>query len=123
MKKWIVIIMLCALTMSGCASVGKEIHQSNVDQLQKGKTTKDQVTQMFGQPDTTYFDRDGRLVYTYSASKMSPSVYSFIPVVNLVHNEYKMKNQMLVVMFSKDGVVEEYSFTNPDKTISSGIVP
>jgi len=123
MEKWIIVIMLCSLVMSGCASVGREIHQSSVDQLQKGKTTKDQVVQMFGQPDTTYFDKDGRLVYSYSASKMSPSVYSFIPIVNIIHNEYKMKNQVLVIMFSKDGVVEEYSFTNPDKTISAGIVP
>lgn len=123
MKKWIVVIMLCSFVIAGCASVGKEIHQSSVDQLQKGKTTKNQVIQTFGQPDTTTFDKDGRLVYSYFASKMSPSVYSFIPVINIVHNEYKMKNQMLVIMFSKDGVVEEYSFTNPDKTMSYGIVP
>ena len=123
MKQWIVVIMLCTFVIAGCASVGREIHQSSVDQLQKGTTTKDQVIQMFGQPDTTYFDKDGRLVYSYAASKMSPTVYSFIPIINIVHNEYKMKNQMLVIMFSKDGVVEAYSFTNPDKTISAGIVP
>ena len=125
MKKWIVVIvlMLCPLLMTGCASVGTEIKTSDVEQLQKGTTTKDQVIQMFGQPDTTYFDKDGRLVYSYAASKMSPTVYSFIPIINIVHNEYKMKNQMLVIMFSKDGLVEEYSFTNPDKTISAGIVP
>lgn len=115
--------MLCSFVISGCATVGKEIHQTNVDQLQKGKTTKDQVIQTFGQPDATYFDRDGRLVFSYFASKMSPTVYSFIPIVNIVHNEIKQKNQSLIIMFSKDGIVEEYSFTNPDKTISAGIVP
>ena len=125
MKKWIVIIvlMLCPLLMTGCASVGKEIQQTNVEQLQKGITTKDQVIKMFGQPDSTYFDKDTRLIFTYFAMKMSPSVYSFIPIINIVHNEMNMKNQMLVIVFSKDGIVEEYSFTNPDKKMSFGMVP
>ena len=118
-----IILCLISFLIAGCANVGREIKSSNVEQLQKGKTTKDQVLQVFGQPDSTYFDKDGRLIFSYFASKCQNTIYNFIPVVNLVHSEMKMKNQVLIIAFSKDSIVEEYSFTTPDKTMSYGIVP
>ncbi|MEI8350054.1 MAG: outer membrane protein assembly factor BamE [Candidatus Omnitrophota bacterium] len=118
------IIIFCILVLfSGCATVGTEIKQTNVDKLQKGKTTKEEVVKVFGQPDTTYFDKDGRLVYSYFASKVRNTAWNFIPVVNIIHSEMEMKNQMLVIMFSKDGIVEEYSSINSDKPMKYGIVP
>jgi len=125
MKKWIavIVLILCPLLIVGCATVGREMHLSEVNQIQKGITTKDEIIKVFGQPDTTYFGADGKLVFSYFASKCQNTIYNFIPIVNIVHSEMKMKNQMLVIVFSKDGVVEEYSFTNSDKPLKYGIVP
>ena len=123
MKQIIISILCLTFFLTGCATVGKEMHQADVNKIQKGITTKDQIIGIFGQPDTTYFDADGNLVFSYFASKFSPSVYSFIPLVNVVHNEYKMNNQMLIIIFDKNDTVRTYSFTNPNKTVGMGIVP
>jgi outer membrane protein assembly factor BamE (lipoprotein component of BamABCDE complex) len=122
MKPITVLICLC-LIFSGCASVGKEIKQSNIEQLENGKTTKSQVLQMFGKPDSVYLDGENNEVLSYFHSKASNTAWNFIPVVSLVHSEMKMKNQVLVLAFDKSDILKHYSFTDPDKTMSYGIAP
>ncbi len=116
-------VLLFCLSLGGCATCGKPIEKSAVEEMQKGVTTKEEVIKKFGQPDGTYFDKDNRLIYYYHASKVNSSAWNFIPIVNLVHSEIKMKMQMLVIVFSKEGVVEEYSFTDSDKPMKYGIIP
>lgn len=118
-----IIIFFTLVILSGCASYGKEIKQSSVDKIQRGITTKQEVINAFGNPDGTYFDKDNRLIMYYYAGKIKPSAWNFVPIANLVHTEMKMQNQMLTIVISKDNIVEEYSFTNPDKKITSGIIP
>jgi outer membrane protein assembly factor BamE (lipoprotein component of BamABCDE complex) len=117
------IIFFMLIIFTGCATVGTEIKQANIDKLQKGKTTKEEVTKVFGQPDVTYFDKDGNLIYAYTASKVKNTAWNFIPVVNIVHSEMAMKNQMLSLTFSKDGILQDYSFVNSDKAMKYGIIP
>lgn len=119
------LIYLFVITMlvSGCATCGTPIDRTAVEQMQKGVTTKEEVIKKFGQPDTTYFDKDNRLIYSYFSTKVSSTAWNFIPVVSLVHSEMKTKTQMLVIVFSKDGIVEEFSFTNSDKPMKYGIIP
>jgi len=121
MKK-LLLIFLC-LGLVGCATYGKPIKKSAVEEMQKGVTTKEEVIEKFGQPDTTYFDANNRLVYSYHAVKVNNTAWNFIPVVNLIHSEMKMKTQMLVIVFSKEGIVEEYSFIDSDKPMKYGIIP
>lgn len=123
MKNIIIAIAISAICLSGCATVGKEVPQSSVNQIEKGKTTKSEIIKIFGQPLTTYFDASGRLVFTYMSSKVSPTAWNFIPLVNIVHSEMKTKNQFLCIVFSKNEIVENYSFTNSDTPIKYGIVP
>lgn len=117
------LVLLLCLGLCGCATYGKPIDKSAVEQMQKGVTTKEEVIKKFGQPDGTYFDKDNRLIYYYNASKVKPSAWNFVPIVNLVHSEMNMKMQMLVIVFSKEGVVEEFSFTDNDKPMKYGIIP
>ena len=121
-KKQLITVLIC-LGLCGCATCGKPIDKSTVEQMQKGVTTKEEVVKKFGQPDGTYFDKDNKLIYYYSASKVKSSGWNFVPVVNLMHSEMKMKMQMLVIVFSKEGVVEQYSFTDSDKPVKYGIIP
>jgi outer membrane protein assembly factor BamE (lipoprotein component of BamABCDE complex) len=118
-----IICILLVIFLSGCATCGRPIDRFSVEKMQKGVTTKEDVIKKFGQPDSTYFDKDNRLIYSYYASKVNSSVWNFIPVVNLVHSEMKMKMQWLVIVFSKDSIVEEYSFTDSNKPIQYGIIP
>lgn len=118
-----IIIFFTLVMLSGCASYGKEIKQSSVDTIQRGITTKQEIINAFGKPDGTYFDKENRLILYYYAGKMKPSAWNFVPIVNIVHSEMNMQNQMLTIILNKNNVVEEYSFTNPDKKITAGIIP
>jgi|GEM_PF-1967497 len=119
----LVTIIISLFILSGCASYGKEIHENSVCKIQRGITTKQEILDTFGKPDGTYFDRDNKLIIYYFAGKMKQSAWNFIPIVNIFHTEMNMNNQMLTIILSKDNIVEEYSFTNPDKKISAGIIP
>ena len=118
-----IILILSLIAFIGCASYGREIRQTSVDSIQKGVTTKQEIINAFGQPDGTYFDKENRLIMYYYAGKIKQSGWNFVPIVGLIHSEVKMQNQMLTIVLNKDNIVEEYSFTNPDKIITSGIVP
>ena len=116
-------LFICIIFLSGCATVGKPIQQTNVDKIQKGKTTKNEVINILGQPDGSYFEKDNKLVFYYYSSKVKSSAWNFIPLVNIFHNEMNIKNQMLSIVFSKDEIVEEYSFVNSNKPLKYGIIP
>ena len=117
------IIAILVIFLAGCATAGKPMQQTQVDRIQKGKTTKQEIIQTFDQPDGTYFDKNGNLIWYYTAAKIKSTAWTFIPVVNLVHNEIRMKNQILTIVFNRDGIVEDYSFTDSDKSLKSGIIP
>lgn len=117
------ILVLGLFILSGCASYGREIKQSSVDTIQRGKTTKQEIIKIFGKPDGVYFDRDSNLIMHYYAGKMKSSAWNFIPFANIVHTEMNMNNQTLTIVINKNNIVEEYSFTNPDKKITAGIIP
>jgi len=117
-----IIFIIALFILSGCASVGKPIQQSSVNEIKKGITTKQEILDHFGQPDAISFDMNNRLTFSYYAAKTSSTVWNFIPVVNLVHGKMKQKAQWLVIVFNKD-VVEEYSFINSEKPITYGIIP
>lgn len=122
-KNMIMWILIVCFFFFGCASVGKNISQSQIDKIERGKTTKTEVINMLGQPDGTYFEREGKIIFYYQSSRIKQSVWNFIPIVNLVHSEMQMKNQMLSIIFSKDSIVDEISFTNSDKPLKYGIIP
>jgi len=118
-----IMLLFALLILSGCASYGKEIRQSSVNGIQRGITTKQEVIKTFGEPDGTYFNSNSELILHYYAGKIKQSGWNFVPVVSLFHSEMKIQNQMLVIVFDNSNVVKEYSFTNPDKKITSGIIP
>ncbi len=118
-----VFLILIILFCSGCASYGTEIRQTSVDKIQRGVTTKQEIIDVFGTPDGAYFDSNNRSVLYYNAGKIKQSGWNFVPFVGLFHSEVNMKTQMLTIVLNKNNVVEEYSFTNPDKKITAGIIP
>lgn len=88
-------LALAALALSACLTVGRPFDSSRVGQLQIGKTTRDEVHRMFGEPWRTGLE-DGRRTWTYG------------------HYRYKLfgvtETQDLVIRFDPKGVVASYTF-------------
>ena len=85
----------CVLALSACLNVGREFPTEDIGQIQIGRTTRDEVHRMFGEPWRTGLE-DGRRTWTYG------------------HYRYKLfgttETRDLVVRFDAKGVVTSYTF-------------
>ena len=89
------LVLAAALGLAGCLTVGREFPTSEIGHLQIGKTTRDDVQRMFGEPWRSGIE-DGRRTWTYG------------------HYRYKLfgttETRDLVVRFDPNGVVASYTY-------------
>ena len=124
MKK--IAILLSALCLGGCASVGNEKlraeSESTVSQkIVQGKTTKSEVRAMFGSPMKTSFTDGGLEIWNFEFSNVSADAVSYIPVVSMFGGTASGKKKELVVMFDQADVVKRFSMSESDVTAKTGI--
>jgi len=89
------VVVLLAVVLAGCWTVGQEFDQQVLPDIVKGKTTRAQVQDWFGSP----YEKGLQGQYV-------TWTYRYIRV------EFgKDRSKELVVYFNKDGVVHTYSYT------------
>ena len=98
---WRPIVLAAALFLGGCASLGREFPADRVPEIEIGRTTRSQITAMFGEPWRTGVE-DGQLKWTYGRYRVS--LFGGGAATDLA------------VRFDGAGVVTSYSFntTEPD---------
>lgn len=96
------------------SSVGSEIT--------KGKTTRAQVRQLYGDPIKTSFASNGNETWEYEFSRPQPRVTNFIPYVNLVHQRAEGDKKSLVIFFDKQKVVQDDTMSTSKIDISQGLI-
>jgi hypothetical protein len=114
----------------GCAGstvkVGSEISSANVDKIVKGKTTKGEILQTFGQPASitrTPYNGGETLGYAYTQGGTAINPAKYIPYAGLlVPTTGKTTTQMLNIDISKDGIVDDYNFSEHVTTASSSLL-
>ncbi len=104
-----------ALAMTGCVSSGnkalKEESSSSVaEKIIKGKTTKEEVRSMYGDPMETTFTDSGKEIWKYHFIKAQIKASNLIPVVNLFASGSEGDKKELVVFFDND-IVKNYSMS------------
>lgn len=121
-------IALCAviLALAGCAGTGNDSLRSETEEsvstkVVEGKTTKDQVREMFGSPAKTEFTDGGLEIWRYEFAKMHGDAVNYIPVVNLFGSSASGKKKELVVMFDQKNVVKRYSMSVSDVSQKTGV--
>jgi len=91
-----------AAALAGCITVGRPFRLGKgAPDIQVGKTTRDDVRKMFGDPARTGLD-DGDETWTYMDYKIS-----------LFANNH---TEDMLVRFDKDGKVRSYSFNTDSET-------
>ena len=83
-------------------------------------TTKAQVQAILGQPQSVSFN-GGDEQWTYNFAHATPTAVDFVPVVNLFVHHADVDHKMLVILFDKTGVVQNYSYTHGQSIVHSGI--
>lgn len=88
-----------AVAISACASYGKPVTQEQLDAIQQGKTTRDDLVASFGQPLAVTKNSDGTQVMSWG--------YSY---VGFAGSNYK--SQGLSVILDSAGKVVSYTTTD-----------
>lgn len=106
----------------GCASVGTKISQDQINKIEKGKTSKSEILETFGKP-MTVVQMGDKIMFNYIHAKSKNSAGNFIPVYNVFHSEINTDMENLSITFSKEGIVEDYSFSQSYMPVTAGIMP
>lgn len=119
-------LALAALIISasqfGCASVGHEMDMAQVQQIQKGVTTRADIERLFGKPMSSTGSSDGTSMAMWLYSSASSNARNFIPIVNLVSTKIDTKSQTLNVQFDAKNLVTNYSFSEGGTPINAGLI-
>jgi outer membrane protein assembly factor BamE (lipoprotein component of BamABCDE complex) len=94
--------------LAGCASVGKPIDQTKVQQIEKGKTTRAEVDKLLGKPTSITMTTSGEISYTYMFSRSDPKPANFIPVVGLFAGGSVGHGETVIIIFDGHSVVKDY---------------
>lgn len=121
-------ILLGAMVMtSGCAvktgneTLGK-MEKNQIDQqIVKGKSNKQDVTAMMGDPDKTDFDNNGNEKWTYVHTRRSAKGVNYVPVVNWFVAGTNDTTKTLIVLFDDNGVVKNYIASSAEGETKGGL--
>ena len=113
MKKYVLLLAVFAL-LSGCASSGNEkVRAETMDtvaaKVTKGKTTKDQVKAIYGEPLHVSLTDGGSEVWTYEYAHISSHAVNFVPIVNLFAMKHDVNKNEVVFIFDQNNVVQNYT--------------
>ena len=116
-----ILLLILTLIFIGCATAGKPLDKDKISQIKEGTTTKQEVINLLGNPNSDSLSGDGKeiLMYMYLNSSVRPSTY--IPVVGLFTGGANQKMQSVQILIGKDEKVEKFISTNSDTPINTGL--
>ncbi|MBW6488550.1 outer membrane protein assembly factor BamE [Sulfurimonas sp.] len=99
---------------SGCAvKTGNEnlgtMEKSELDtKIVKGKSTKQDIKALLGDPDRTDFDNNSLEKWTYAHTRKDLKLVSYVPVANWFVAGTNDTTKSLVIVFEENGVVKNF---------------
>jgi len=91
------LVLALSMTITGCITLGRQFPVDAVSKIQKGKTTRTEIDQLFGSPWRTGVD-DGMRTWTYAHYRYS------------LFGESRTRD--LIVRFDDKGIVASYTFNS-----------
>ena len=105
--------LVCGCTI-GRIYMGSEIRNDPKEKIEIGSTTKADILETFGPPERIQMQYDGDIfVYAYlrkNSSKLTLTEPYFTKLTIFQYSRIQQKNDSLVILFDKDGVVKNYGF-------------
>lgn len=105
--------LVCSCTI-GRIYMGSEIRNDPKEKIKIGTTTKAEILETFGPPERIQMQYDGDIfVYAYlrkNSSKLTLTEPYFTKLTIFQYTRTQQKNDSLVILFGKDGVVKNYGF-------------
>ncbi|NIG35505.1 hypothetical protein C1Y43_15120 [Pantoea sp. ICBG 828] len=126
MKAKVAGALLTLIVLSGCSStagnqsIKNETQQSIASKIFKGRTTKQDILQQFGEPTRKTTVDTNEDMWFYSIMNSNMSATSYIPIVGIFSNGTDMKSKALTVTFQGDKV-ENWSFSESNDSVHNGL--
>ena len=126
MNSKVAVALLTIIVLSGCAStagnqsIKNETQQSIASKIMKGRTTKQDILQQYGEPTRKTTVDTNEDMWFYSIMNSNMSAMSYIPIVGLFSNGTDMKSKALTVTFQGDKV-ESWSFSESNDSFHNGL--
>lgn len=104
-------IGLCVLVgwlFSGCQSMGTKVGEERLVEIEKGRTTYQQVVHLYGKPNTVLLREDGSRQIAYTYEQGQNRVYNYIPVVGGFLRGGDTESTHTVLEFDSAGLLVSY---------------
>ena len=124
---YIILALLFVTTLSACATSGNKHLENHTEtsvsqQIIKGKTKKQEINRLFGEPDNVSFTDSGNQIWTYKFERAVPHARNFVPFVRLFSSGADVTVKELVIMLDRNDVVTEYTMRETNREVKVGIV-
>jgi len=107
-KKHLLAVFILMIFISSCTYTmgSKKIGNSQtVNQIQKSKSTKQDVTNLIGLPSTVSFNTNNEEIWTYLRTKSTIRATTFIPFVGIFVGGADTEIYQITIMFDQSGIV------------------
>ncbi len=116
------LILLLIVGLAGCATSGRKIDQAAADQIEKGKTTKEQVIALIGSPESISRSSNGDTTYIYNYTRATAKPINFVPIVGAFAGGADVQHQMYMVTFDPKGIVKSYTSNYGASEADTGLI-
>jgi outer membrane protein assembly factor BamE (lipoprotein component of BamABCDE complex) len=123
----LVVAAIISAGIAGCSSQGNQqiehLTPAQVSQkITRGQTTQAQVKACLGDPLKVSFNNSGKQQWEYDFTKLHLTATDFIPFINALETNARGTKKSLVILFNRQGVVQNYSLTCSKIYHHSGII-
>lgn len=103
-------LVVTSVLLVGCVTIESDVHYSGVDnsqlrQIEQGKTTKDWLVTALGEPTEERMMEDGTEILRYKCTEKRNNQFVLFPIVFV---DDKKEIEHTVVFKLKDGIVQRY---------------
>lgn len=122
-----IIYLMMVFLLAGCAAkrghqfLEKTSNQEISSKLVAQKTTKEEVNQMFGDPEDVDMTYDGGETWLYKYVRSEAKAANFIPIVGDIYHGTNDNIRKLKIQFNKCGLIERYSFSSSKGETKAGL--
>ena len=100
-------LMICLL-LAGCATVGREVTENQLQGFEKGKTTLNEVVSKLGTPTSSSSTLEGKRFISYVFAHAQARPESFIPIVGAFVGGSDVRSSVVTFTFNREGKLEDY---------------
>lgn len=117
----VALVLVVGCSTTGTQALKDETSATISGKIQEGKTTKDEIYTVLGQPTGVSFTDSGLEILTYDYVRYTPMARNFIPY-NFFSLGQKGKKKQLVILFDAKGVVQKFTMNESNVENRAGLM-